>query len=66
MAEKVTHKAPTASGTREVEKSTSFGEDGIFFAKLAFQQSFAVFDNSYSSHINLKRDNMLILARREF
>jgi hypothetical protein len=34
---KITHEAPTASGIREVEKSTFFfGEDGIFFAKLAF------------------------------
>jgi hypothetical protein len=36
VAEKVTHKAPTASGILEVEKSTFFGEDEIFFAKLAF------------------------------
>jgi hypothetical protein len=37
VAEKVTYEAPTASGIREVEKNTFFfGEDGIFFAKLAF------------------------------
>jgi hypothetical protein len=36
VAEKVTHEAPTASGIREVEKSTFFGEVRIFFAKLAF------------------------------
>jgi hypothetical protein len=37
VAEKVTHEAPTASGVREVEKKYFFfGEDGIFFAKLAF------------------------------
>jgi hypothetical protein len=36
VAKKVTHEAPTASGIREVEKSTFFGEGEIFFAKLAF------------------------------
>jgi hypothetical protein len=36
VSEKVTQEAPTASGIREVEKSIFFGEDGIFFAKLAF------------------------------
>jgi hypothetical protein len=37
VAEKVTHEALTATGIQEVEKSTFFfGEDGIFFAKLAF------------------------------
>jgi hypothetical protein len=36
VVEKVTHKAPTASGIREVEKVPFFGEYGIFFAKLAF------------------------------
>jgi hypothetical protein len=37
VAEKVTHKAPTASGIREVEKRTFFfSEDGIFFSTLAF------------------------------
>jgi hypothetical protein len=36
VAEKVTHEAPTASGILEVEKSTFFFEDGIFFGKLAF------------------------------
>jgi hypothetical protein len=37
VAEKITHEAPTASGIREVEKSTfSFGKYGIFFGKLAF------------------------------
>jgi hypothetical protein len=46
------------------KKVLFFGEDGIFFAKLAF--SFWVFDNLYTSLINLKRDNLLILARREF
>jgi hypothetical protein len=36
VAEKVAHEAPTASGIREVEKITFFGEDWIFFVKLAF------------------------------
>jgi hypothetical protein len=36
VSEKVTHEAPTASGIREVEESTFFSEDIIFFAKLAF------------------------------
>jgi hypothetical protein len=37
VAEKVTHEAPSASGIREVEKKYFFfGEDWIFFVKLAF------------------------------
>jgi hypothetical protein len=37
VAAKVMHETPTASGIREVEKKYFFfGEDGIFFAKLAF------------------------------
>jgi hypothetical protein len=46
---------------------------GFFLVKMGFslpnwlfQQSFVVFDNLYTSPINLKRDNLLILARREF
>jgi hypothetical protein len=36
-------------------------EGGIFFAKLAFSAVILTLH-----HINLKRDNLLILARREF
>jgi hypothetical protein len=40
VAEKVMHEAPTASGIREVEKSTFFFvEDGIFFAKLWYSST---------------------------
>jgi hypothetical protein len=67
VAEKVTHEAPTASGIREVEKITFFlVKMGFSLPNWLFQQSFVVIDNSYTSHINLKRDNLLILARREF
>jgi hypothetical protein len=67
VAEKVTHEAPTASGIREVEKSTFFWvKMGFSLPNWLFQQAFVVFDNLYTSHINLKRDNLLILARKEF
>jgi hypothetical protein len=36
VAEKVEHEAPTASKIRKMEKVLFFGEDGIFFTKLAF------------------------------
>jgi hypothetical protein len=49
VAEKVTHEAPTASGIREVEKSTFFGEDEIFFAKLAFLAVLVGFDSICTS-----------------
>jgi hypothetical protein len=67
VAEKVTHEAPTASGIREVEKSTLFlVKMGFSLPNWLFQQSFVAFDNLNFSLINLKRDNLLILARREF
>jgi hypothetical protein len=64
---KITHEAPTASGIREVEKSTFFlVKMGFSLPNWLFQQSFVVFNNLYTSPINLKCDNLLILARREF
>jgi hypothetical protein len=67
VAEKVTHEALTASGIQEVEKNTFFlVKMGFSLPNWLFQQSFAVFDYFYTSLINLKRDNLLILARREF
>jgi hypothetical protein len=39
---------------------------GFSLPNWLFQQSFVVFDNLYTSLINLNRDNLLILARREF
>jgi hypothetical protein len=67
VAEKVTHEAQPASGIREVEKSTFFlAKMGFSLPNWLFQQLFVVFDNLYTSLINLKRDNLLILARREF
>jgi hypothetical protein len=53
--------------------NSSSGKKYFFLVKMGFslpnwlfQQSFVVFDNLYTSLINLKRDNLLILARREF
>jgi hypothetical protein len=37
---------------------------GFSLTNWLFQQSFVVFNNFYTSHINLKRDNLLVLARR--
>jgi hypothetical protein len=66
VAEKVTHEAPTASGIREVEKSTLFlVKMGFSLSNWLFQQSFVVFDY-ITPHINLKLDYSLVLARREF
>jgi hypothetical protein len=67
VSEKVTHEAPSESGIREMEKSTFFFvKKGFSLPNWLFQQSFVVFDNLYTSLINLKRDNLLIMARREF
>jgi hypothetical protein len=38
---------------------------GFSLPNWLFQHAFVVFDNLYTSLINLKRDNLLILARRE-
>jgi hypothetical protein len=59
VAEKVTHEAPSASGIREVEKSTFFlVKMGFSLPNWLFQQTFVIFDNLYTSPINLKRDNL--------
>jgi hypothetical protein len=55
VAEKVMHKAPSASGIREVEKVLIFfSEEGIFFAKLAF--SAVIQQSTFTPNINLKRN----------
>jgi hypothetical protein len=66
VAEKVTHEAPTASGIREVEKNTFFLGRWDFLCKIAFFSSH-LWDLTQSvPQINLKCDNLLIFARREF
>jgi hypothetical protein len=51
VAEKDTHEAPTASGIREVEKSTFFlVKMGFSLLNWLFQQSFVVFNYIYTSH----------------
>jgi hypothetical protein len=50
VAEKVRHEAPTASGIREVEKSTFFLlKMGFSLPNWLFQQSFVVLDYIYTS-----------------
>jgi hypothetical protein len=62
VAEKITHEAPTASGIREVEKST------FFLVKMGFSLlDWLLWDLTQSvPQINFKCDILLILARREF
>jgi hypothetical protein len=49
VAEKVTHEAPTASGIREVDKSTFLGgKMGLSLPNRLFQLSFVVFDYIYT------------------
>jgi hypothetical protein len=64
------HARISRSGTGRVSDFSAkyffFGEDGIFFAKLAFLAVICGIPTTFTPHINLKLDYSLVLARREF